>query len=117
MEPTKNTDSLLDELFEEAKTTDMPKGMFDQMLSDMDDHLPSPSVASKVSSSQRWSFWEALGGWPTWSSLATALVVGVIVGYNPPEAIWNATDTIFATEFSDTGTLDDDLADIWEGIL
>lgn len=115
MEQTDKTDDVLDALFSEAKETDFPDHLFATMVTDMTSHVPE--VQATPVQSKKWGFAGLFGAWPAWSSMATALAVGIVIGYNPPDAIWTATDAIFAADIMGLDLGADEFSDLWEDTL
>lgn len=74
--------------------------------------LPGLPVALTKRGNRMREFWGALGGWSTAGALAACLVLGVTVGYTPPDGLSDLTDAVletagFSMAENDYFTLDD----------
>ena len=98
-----NADAALEALFEDAKAnpTDLPDNLFAKITADAAAMQPVPSPVAPRSQTLWSGLVAALGGWPTFGSLATAAVAGLYIGVSDPTLATNPFTAEAEVEFSD----------------
>lgn len=72
--------------------------------------------ASRAPQKRAWSILQSWQNWSAGMGLVTATVLGVMVGINPPESVYDVTTAYFATDsLSDMTDFDMLFAAEWEG--
>ncbi len=119
-------DAELESLFASARINppEPTPALLDRVLSDSLRLQPLPRrFDAGRSPNARRNGWrgllDGLGGWPAVSGLATATVVGIWIGYNPPTTLAGLADGVLGTAFSGAGAeLDQiDLLPSFDGYL
>ena len=104
------SEAALDDLFAQARGTDvpLPKGLAERMVSDALAELPSSTapVPPRVAASPREGLvrqlFGAIGGWPALAGLATATVAGIWIGTTTPGA--SLAETALGSEAAGIGS-------------
>ena len=102
------------EVYFEASRQEVPQpsvALMDRIMVDIDRVADEQEAhAPKVSSPSLFErILDGIGGWPTLSGMATAGIVGVVVGVSPPDVVTEFTSTVL------NGTSDFYLVDPYDG--
>lgn len=112
---TEDTGKMTDlETFFKAGRTDNPQpsaALMNRIMDDIDTvaDLREAPVPERVQAGLFSRLLEGLGGWPALSGMATAGIVGIVVGVSPPEALSDFTSAYV------NGTTDLYLVDPYDG--
>jgi hypothetical protein len=98
------SDAEMDRLFEVA-ANDLAEPSADLLARVMDDadmianerETVAPSQSNSAPHRKLAAFLRGIGGWPAVAGMAAATVAGVWIGYAPPDAIYDISDTYLAS--------------------